>query len=604
MLLFSTLSTALHAATVPDNWPQCLPQHPRIILTPTRLAQLRASLTQPDVAAVMELYRQEGELALKLPLVERKLEGRRLLTASREIERRCVLWAFLAVALDDQHFADAALRQMRYAVGFQDWNPSHFLDVAELSAGIGLAYDWLYPRMSAEDRTLIRDGLIHLALEQGQNGWWWTGTNNWNPVCNAGITVGALAVDEDAPELSRTIVQRALDGVQRVSASYAPDGAYAEGTMYWEYGTTFYVLLCDALDTSLGTTDNLEAMPGLLPSITFMEQMVAPSGRYVNFADCSATVRHPMACFMWLARRAGQPELADAEWQRVVADARQRLPRVQDATYGPLDRLSPLLMLWGRSTVQPVAPKLPLTWSARGLCPVAVGRTAWQPDAAYLVLKGGKDADNHAHMDAGSFIYEWGGVRWALDLGMQSYESLESLHIDIWNMKQNSQRWSVFRIGPESHNILRFDDGRQEVNGRATLRDVQAGPPFQATADLTPIYANDVTTAQRTLTLTQDGRAIVDDSWTLKHPVNTVAWQMMTAATVWVEGKQCVLESDGKRVVLRVLEPDAVRIETQRADELLQPYDAPNPGLTRIRVLLAGDPAHAQRLRIELVPQP
>lgn len=33
--------------------------------------------------------------------------------------------------------------------------------------------------------------------------------------------------------------------------------------------------------------------------------------------------------------------------------------------------------------------------------------------------------NNHGHMDAGSFAYDGNGVRWSVDLGMQSYAKIE-----------------------------------------------------------------------------------------------------------------------------------------------------------------------------------
>jgi len=68
-------------------------------------------------------------------------------------------------------------------------------------------------------------------------------------------------------------------------------------------------------------------------------------------------------------------------------------------------------------------------------------------------------------MDAGSFILEANGVRWALDLGGEDYNKMRAAKLDLWNYSQNSNRWTTFRPGPESHNILRFNNARQDVSG-------------------------------------------------------------------------------------------------------------------------------------------
>ena len=82
------------------------------------------------------------------------------------------------------------------------------------------------------------------------------------------------------------------------------------------------------------------------------------------------------------------------------------------------------------------------TWHSIGTTPVYIYRSGWNYKTdTYLGVKGGTASTSHAHMDAGSFIYEQAGVRWAMDLGMQDYYSLESKGVDLWNTKQYSQRW-------------------------------------------------------------------------------------------------------------------------------------------------------------------
>ena len=393
--------------SLPADWPQCLPEHPRILLTPERLAHMRSLLTHPEVREVMTLFTAEAERALSQPCIERIVTGRRLLAQSREIERRLVLWAFLAITLDDERYCAAAVREMLHAVSFCDWNPSHFLDVAELAAGVALAYDWLYPRMAADDRRVIREGLLKQSLQPGLQTDAVEKHNNWNSVCNAGLTLAALAIAEDEPEISRQTILRALRYAGRVEGEYSPDGVYLEGPTYWKFGTTYHVLLCDALQTALRTASGLDTMPGLLESVQFIEHVTGAGNAFFNFAD-SRSRRNPVPCFIWLAQRAQLPALAGMEWQRLLADTRERQARVSADDYLPTDRLHPLFLVWGEPPAAPVVGDLPLTWHGRGCNPVAVARTGWEADAAFLAIKGGRAGEAHGHMDAGTFVYEWG----------------------------------------------------------------------------------------------------------------------------------------------------------------------------------------------------
>src|SRR5690606_21703786 len=78
-------------------------------------------------------------------------------------------------------------------------------------------------------------------------------------------------------------------------------------------------------------------------------------------------------------------------------------------------------------------PPAPLAWSGGGPNPLALWRTDWTPEAVWLGIKGGRASLSHGHQDAGSFVLEAGGVRWAEDPGMEEYHPLESLGVDLWH---------------------------------------------------------------------------------------------------------------------------------------------------------------------------
>src|SRR5690606_28885776 len=116
--------------------------------------------------------------------------------------------------------------------------------------------------------------------------WWIHGDNNWNQVCHAGMVAAAVAVGNRHPELARTVIQRALDNLPRAAEAYAPDGAYAEGPMYWGYGTSFHIFLADALLQLSGSTFGTDGYPGFMESAGYIRQMTAPSGRFFCYSDC------------------------------------------------------------------------------------------------------------------------------------------------------------------------------------------------------------------------------------------------------------------------------------------------------------------------------
>ena len=55
------------------------------------------------------------------------------------------------------------------------------------------------------------------------------------------------------PELSRTVINRAIDKISIPMGHYAPDGAYPEGIGYWDYGTSFNAMFLSAIEKAFGT---------------------------------------------------------------------------------------------------------------------------------------------------------------------------------------------------------------------------------------------------------------------------------------------------------------------------------------------------------------
>lgn len=99
-------------------------------------------------------------------------------------------------------------------------------------------------------------------------------------------------------------------------------------------------------------------------------------------------------------------------------------------------------------------------------------------------------------MDVGAFVMDADGVRWADDLGMQKYETIESKGIILWGKTQDAERWSIFRLGASSHNVLMVDGQPQRVAGMAPLVLTKPG---RTVVDLGGIYAGQLAAARGAL---------------------------------------------------------------------------------------------------------
>lgn len=595
--VLAPLSAAPHPAPA-SAWAN-LPPHPRLFANADQWQALRARLAATSVAAdpvsarLFALIRARAEAVLKLPPVKitarsrGKLAGT-ILEPAREIQRRVLLLAATARLTDDTRFRDRALAELRLLTALPDWNPAVFLDTAEAALAVAVGYDWLYDTLSPAERDTLATALIEKGLRAGFDSpakylSWVRGTNNWNQVCHGALVIGALAVADREPALAQRTVQRAVDELHSSAAAYAPDGVYPEGPMYWAYGTTFHVAMLAALESALGDRCGLDEFPGFLATPDYLNQVTAPGSDTFNYADSSAHRGFEPALF-WFARRLRQP--AAIRWELDYLGKLAAAAKLSSSS-DPRSRHLPLALLWwdpALAALRAVPP--PLNWKGAGPVPIAVHRSAWSdPRANYLAIKGGKPGISHGHMDVGSFIFEADGVRWAVDAGSQSYSTAYQAGIDstLWSFKQDSPRWTIFRLGPEGHNLLRFDAAPQRVAGFAPIsRFVATGSTPHTQLDLTAVSGDRVTSARRGVMLLPDRRVLFQDEWTTATRATTASWQWLTTAAVTPEPHCALLTQNRATLRLRILEPADATLTVEDTTRLLQAHDEPTPGLRRI----------------------
>ena len=204
-------------------------------------------------------------------------------------------------------------------------------------------------------------------------------------------------------------------------------------------------------------------------------------------------------------------------------------------------------------------------------------------------------------MDQGEFIYESEGIMWAADLGTENYNNLEQAGMDIWNMKQKSQRWSVYRYGNRQHNTLTFNNQEQIVQGTVRFTQVTHGFPGSATADLTPVYEGMIKSAQRRCSLLQDGSLTVEDHVeTLPGRATQLMWTMVTPATVSQTGSHTLrLTCKGKVMNLNV---EGINRLTWQIGPATPPHDFENQnrGFTLIHFTTELPAAAATDLKVTL----
>jgi hypothetical protein len=175
------------------------------------------------------------------------------------------------------------------------------------------------------------------------------------------------------------------------------------------------------------------------------------------------------------------------------------------------------------------------------------------------------------------------GVRWAMDLGMQEYESLESKGIDLWNSKQDAQRWKIFRYNNLAHNTLSVDSTFQLVSGKGNFQSSSDNSNFMnAVVDMRTLYAGKLKKSQRGVALINKRTVLIRDEVETGDQDITLRWSMVTPAVVKVLNAHTIeLNSEGKKCYLFVETDGKIEVK-QWSTTPLTSYDAPNMGTTII----------------------
>ena len=575
-LLFSALMVVGTLSAQSLDYDKLTP-HPRLLLKSGDITAMRALPARSATAKIVhDRIIAESERIIGVEPVERVKVGKRMIAVSREALKRIFYLSYAYLTTDDIRYAQRAEREMLAISEFEDWNPAHFLDVGEMTMAMAIGYDWLYRYLPVHSRSIIGTAIYEKGLLASENATFYNSKNIWNPVCNAGMIYGALATMERSPEYCRALIGRCMDSVPKGLDFYNPDGGYIIGYNFWGHGTGFEVMLVAALQSALGTDAGIAAHEGFMRTASFMNFLVAPSGKVYNYSDAKEEASM-LPVKYWFARQTKDTSLVALD-EKLIKQG-----KIAD------DRLMPAYMVFASSMdlSKAVMPKN-LTWHGGGEMPMYIYRSGWNESTdTYLAVKGGRASSPHGHMDAGSFVFERDGVRWAVDLGEHDEHTLEQADADMWNLKRDGGRWNVFRFGPESHNTLMFDGQRHNVEEVAPITETfKASRHHGAVVDLTPTFAGMAQSVKRTVELDKNENLIITDHIVGSAQPSKVEWRMATNAEAQIVAPNIIqLTQDGKTMYLR-LRTRAVSDAVIWPDHQYKDYEERDANLRRVGFVL------------------
>ena len=313
------------------------------------------------------------------------------------------------------------------------------LVTAETAKACASAVSWLWPVVSDEQRRAWVEMIAQRGgrpiYESALAGSWWANAlnSNWTAVLNSGLGFAALALKPFDPETAGRWLAFARARIVEMLDLAQEEAAGVEGPGYWLYCFGSALDLVEALRNVHG--DDLYGHPFWRSASRFLPYFALPDfSAWVNYADTAYRGLSGSAFLHALATRVRDPlaqgfgnaildRHGGAGWKNVLfydADLPERTVEGE-----PPSRLF-------------------------GSIHLASLRSGWDPDAVFMLFKGGSNAWSHTHLDLNSFFIVAHGERLATEPGPEDYS------LAYWHSIQPpvSTAW---------HNCIVVDGAHQRV---------------------------------------------------------------------------------------------------------------------------------------------
>jgi len=561
-----------------------LSDHPRLFFSKDEEAGiLELAKKEPLLSSLIGILRQQADKILSLPLQEPNDMGETNLGKSREQISRLLTLSLAWRLFNDDKYVVRAEEELLNVCRFKSWHPEHFLDVAEMTTAVSIGYDWCFSKLSRETRSLVEQSIQEKAFapawpvyEGGDIGSWAKRNTNWNVVCNSGLVNGALAIAEACPEDAARIIQYAVQYTPNNIMHFAPGGVYYEGPAYWEYTTSFLMLLINNLSRNLGTDFGLSDMAGVRETGLYYIHSMSPTRGVFNFADAHGEEATYTPVYFFFSKKFNQPELAG--FYRSY---------LQEAVDGSIEagnfnfpRFFFLCIPWFdevKWTEETDNQKLKIFKGEPDILVFDGERD--NPDELFLIAKGGDPDMAHNQLDVGSFIVESQKIRWGIDIGSENY-GLPS----FWDYKPDGVRWHYFRNTNLAHSTLNIDGKIAHSRGTGSLLKWNADleHPF-GIFEISSSYTDQATSVLRGFKLLSPDIILIRDEVTLKNGSKGVNWRFITDADVEQKGNYIELSKDGKLFYLYPYPGEKHEIRTFEA-KTNSPAENPLSGITVVEI--------------------
>ena len=519
--------------------------HPRIIATNEDFDRIREETKTNEYKKKWKenLYSYCDANLNDEPLKYELRDGRRLMYVADDFQTYMYAYAlgYQLAKYDEperaKSYFDAAWKQIEAVSAFPDWNPPHNLDPGVMARGYAIAYDWLYEIMTPEQRAIMEKGVhdhifwIWNLASQSRNTLLGTTLwpNNRNQFMNCPAMGCCVAFMDVYPEIASKVASDILRFLEPSLECFAPLGSYSEGPSYSTIAMDYQAFQNSAMLPTFGTCYGVDRAQGFDVSPVYLANIRSDVGAY-TFSD-TPDIKGYSASDFWFYKYYGLPgyKEADAEFYRNATgrDAAQCI-LLYDVT--PDDSSES-------------AGSLDMNYDSIGIMTM---RNTFDEGQVFVGITAGYHNFGHDHLDSGSFVFDALGTRWGYDLGSDDY-----------NLYYRYDKWSVFRLRPESHNTLVVNpdaDPGFSLSGSAKMLEYTSKDRgVIVKMDMTDNYdASDVKSARRGFFFTDDRRSLVVRDEVTFPSESDAYWIMITKANADIVDNNTVILTDTENIEKKV----------------------------------------------------
>ena len=447
----------------------------------------------------------------------------------------------------NEKYKNTGIHMGDYTASFEHWSQnSSSLVTSAMIATASYAYDLFYDEMTDEQRDKIAAAIFENGIKPGYEyllgnktsiNTWPIKTNNWNLVCASGVAVGAAALLRDYPqydEICTAALEAAIRSLEHGMTSFMPDGGGEEGASYLDYEMYLGLIpFLECMDASYDTDFGFSQVPGFRESGYFMAYVNGAGGTDFRYHDYNPAAYWPQRYeMMWFASKYGDETL-----YKLAYGLSRNAPMIS----------KPMALFEKKTNGVYENDKL---FTRAG---IAVATR----DNAKLFMHAGDNNATHGQLDAGTFSYDFDGVRFACDAGGGDYDDRYFIAPEEYYVNR-AEAHNVYVIDPDA-------SGGQVRKATASVRKINGG---EYGIDMTAAYADKACSAQRYFKLSEDGSLSVRDEIV---PVDDcgIKWFWSTEATVTIVDAQTVrLYKNGKTRYLHFSSDAELKITSGAAASL------------------------------------